>query len=97
MPMYSRDYVRGLLEKVNESAVDLWEEDYQQERREAEAELRAREHAAAAAAEALLLSMREADGLLSNSYDETDEDDGLEEDELEEEEVEDDMALATYS
>ncbi|HAR67987.1 MAG TPA: hypothetical protein DCR55_17540 [Lentisphaeria bacterium] len=73
MPMYSRDYVRGLLEVVNESAVDLWEDDYQQERREAEAELRAREHAAEAAAQALLLSMREADALMAPVVDEPEE------------------------
>ena len=48
MAMYQRDYVRTLLEKVNEAAVQIWEDDYLRERAEAENELRNREQAIAA-------------------------------------------------
>lgn len=46
--MYQRDYVRTLLEKVNEAAVQIWEDDYMRERTEAQSELRNREQAIAA-------------------------------------------------
>lgn len=46
--MYQRDYVRTLLEKVNEAAVQIWEDDYMRERSEAQNELRNREQAIAA-------------------------------------------------
>lgn len=46
--MYQRDYVRTLLENVNEAAVQIWEDDYLRERAEAENELRNREQAIAA-------------------------------------------------
>jgi hypothetical protein len=48
MAMYQRDYVRMLLEKVNEAAVQIWEDDYMRERSEAQNELRNREQAIAA-------------------------------------------------
>jgi hypothetical protein len=48
MAMYQRDYVRTLLENVNEAAVQIWEDDYLRERAEAENELRNREQAIAA-------------------------------------------------